>query len=61
MYQILGHSQDALVVAAKAVLLYVTAVLGFRLAARRRLGSTTWRPWRLRLGGADGTGEAVRA
>ena len=37
MRDILGHPSDVRQVAAKAVLLYVTAVLGFRLAARRTL------------------------
>ena len=37
MHQILGNPGDVLFVAAKAVLLYVTAVVGFRLAARRTL------------------------
>jgi uncharacterized membrane protein YcaP (DUF421 family) len=37
MRDILGHPSDVLQVAAKAVLLYVTAVVGFRLAARRTL------------------------
>jgi uncharacterized membrane protein YcaP (DUF421 family) len=37
MHQILGDPGDVLVVAAKAVLLYATAVVGFRLAARRTL------------------------
>ena len=37
MHEILGDPGDVLAVAVKAVLLYGTAVLGFRLAARRTL------------------------